>query len=284
MHSPHAVSVGTRHASPLTLTAAAAADVGRVRALNEDAVLAHVRPSDAGPALALLVVADGMGGHQAGEIAGRLAVNAIHASLRWFLQRPGRDDTRPLTPPGATPEPARHLGDRLRLAVAAANETILAYALDNPVEAGNLGSTVTCALIHGRHVAIANVGDCRAYLHRDGRLRQLTADHSYVGRLVRAGHLAPDAIFDHPRRNLVTRTLGHRSALEVDIFTEQLQPGDRLLLCSDGLWEMVRDDALIAAELAAPPATAVAALVALANAHGGEDNIGIALAAAGIPN
>ena len=163
-----------------------------------------------------------------------------------------------------------------RRAIQMANQTIYNYARKNPDKAGNLGTTVTCALVWHEYLVVANVGDSRAYLFRDNEIEQLTYDHSFVGQLVREGRLNQEAYYTHPRRNVITRALGQRSDIQVDVFTQQIDKGDVFLLCSDGLWEMVRDPE-IAKHLhdMENPFLTVQRLVALANAYGGTDNISV---------
>jgi protein phosphatase len=131
----------------------------------------------------------------------------------------------------------------------------------------------------GDRVVVGNVGDSRTYLYRNAKLKRISKDHSLVQRLVDLGQLSPDEVYTHPQRNAVLRSLGDRAELLVDTFSERLHPGDALLLCSDGQWEMTRDptmEQLIAQ--AADPQTACHALVAAANQAGGEDNITVVLA------
>ena len=140
----------------------------------------------------------------------------------------------------------------------------------------DLGSTVTAALIIGDVVTIANVGDSRTYLLRNGHLEQITQDHSLVARLVDAGVIGPEEVRTHPQRNQIYRCLGHKSTVEVDTFTVQLRRGDRVILCSDGLWEMVVDEEIRRiVEQAHSPQQACDALVEAANRAGGEDNIAV---------
>ncbi len=273
----------------LTLTAAAGTDPGRARQINQDNVLAYIRPLDMGKPLGLLIVADGMGGHQAGEIASQLAVQTIRDSLSWMLDQDDDDATKPMPIPSVNGDDdeedkndaayTAHLEKRLELAIEEANKVIYTYAQENPVEAGNLGCTVTCAIVYGNVAIIANVGDSRTYLYRAGKLNQVTDDHSYVGQLVREGLLEPEEIFDHEQRNVITRALGNRPAVQADLNSWELEAGDRLMLCSDGVWEMIRDtqemaDMLQAEELE----TAVEKLIDSANAYGGADNIGVVVA------
>lgn len=273
----------------LVLSAASGTDPGRARQLNQDNVLAYIRPLEMGKPLGLLIVADGMGGHQAGEIASQLAVKTIRDSLSWMLDQDDDDATKPMPIPSVNGDDEEeekndaayttHLEKRLELAIEEANKVIYTYAQENPVEAGNLGCTVTCAIIYGRVAIIANVGDSRTYLYRNGELKQITDDHSYVGQLVREGLLEPEDIFDHEQRNVITRALGNRPAVEADLKSWDLEIGDRLMLCSDGVWEMIRDTQEMAQMLQSEKLeTAVQSLIESANAYGGADNIGVVIA------
>jgi protein phosphatase len=138
------------------------------------------------------------------------------------------------------------------------------------------GTTITSALILGDSCTIANVGDSRTYLLRKGRLEQITKDHSLVANLLATHMIQPEEVRSHPQRNQIYRTLGEKSPLEVDIYERKLMNGDRLLLCSDGLWEMVLDEEIEKILLqAASPQAACDRLVEAANAAGGEDNTGV---------
>ncbi len=186
-----------------------------------------------------------------------------------------------VTVPAAQPTKAltesmalEHYSDLLRNAIEQSSERIVEYG-DEHKEARGLGSTITAALVVEGQAFIANVGDSRTYLLRDGKLTRITSDHSLVERLVQAGQIDREDVYDHPSRNLIYRSLGAgRAEVDVDIFTERLQPGDALLLCSDGLWEMVRDTQLtnILTEVDDLNET-VNLLIQRANENGGEDNI-----------
>jgi PPM family protein phosphatase len=168
----------------------------------------------------------------------------------------------------------RHFGDKLQAAVEHSSQAIVDYGAEHR-EARGMGATVTAALVMDGQAFIANVGDSRTYLLRDGKLQRVTRDHSLVARLVEAGQIEPDEVYDHPSRNLIYRSLGAGHAeVDVDIFDERLQAGDALLLCSDGLWEMVRDPQLqkIIAESDDVENTCET-LIKVANENGGEDNI-----------
>jgi protein phosphatase len=156
----------------------------------------------------------------------------------------------------------------------------LGYARKHPDEAGGMGSTLTLGVVEGDRATIANVGDSRAYLWREGRMRQLTEDHSVPGALIKQGRLTPDEARDHPHRHVLYRCLGLKPNIEVDIQPSvQLQTGDTLLLCSDGLWDMIYPVERLAAYLAseASPQYICRRLVDAANEAGGEDNITVLL-------
>jgi protein phosphatase len=253
-------------------------DVGQMRDNNEDEFRLQVTyGSDAAPR-GLFVVADGMGGHAAGEVASRLAAEAITAQLAPLLTSQGDPkQTRRLdAEPSAGANPAA-LETAVRSAIAQANRTILDYAkVHSQAAREGMGTTVTLALVEGDTAVIANVGDSRTYLWHEGELNQVSTDHSMVASLVAAGQLEPEAVYTHANRNLIYRSLGGVTQVEVDVFHLHLVPGDRLLLCSDGLWEMVRDPEIgtILADAATPEA-ACTELVRQANAQGGEDNISV---------
>lgn len=266
----------------LRLLTASFTHQGQVRTHNEDSVFTFVREPHKGEPLGLLIVADGVGGQKAGEVASSIAVNTVYEHLSWFIDRDPSDDTRPVpmktgSEDGATSE-ENPLETRLKIAIQAANRKILAYARENPIQAGNMGTTFTGALIQGLNLTIAHVGDSRAYRLRNGELDQLTEDHSFVGQMVRDGQLTDEAYYVHPRRNVITRALGQFDDAEIDIWTMPVEAGDQFLLCSDGLWEMVRNPQLRERLLRQPDLRKVAEdLVDLANENGGSDNISVVL-------
>lgn len=223
---------------------ASATHTGLVRANNEDAVYPANSGSSTGDSL--FIVADGMGGHVAGEVASRIAVETAAD----IVGNPGR----------------RVIG---------ANHALLLEVASNPDLAG-MGTTMTVLEIGQDEVArIAHVGDSRAYLLRDGELRQLTIDHTVAAEYVAAGQLSPEEAQNHPQRNMITRALGLTQNLMVDEIEEPLVPGDRFLLCSDGVNSMLNDQE-IADQLAAHTAEEAAwGLVEAANAAGGHDNISV---------
>ena len=243
----------------------AATDPGRIRPDNEDNLLAEPN---------VFAVADGMGGHRAGEVASALAVDLLRARL---------------SAPGADLE-------QVVAAIAEVNGDIYRAAIGNPDQQG-MGTTVTAlAVVAGasepdeaeeqaatddadapaEQLALVNVGDSRTYLLRHDRLRRVTVDHSYVQELVATGHITDDEARTHPRRNIVTRALGIDPAVRVDAWTLPLVRGDRFLLCSDGLVDEVRDDEIVGVlQTMTDPQAAADELVALANRQGGRDNISV---------
>jgi PPM family protein phosphatase len=274
---------------PLHITAVSQTDPGAVRDRNEDNHYFRVAepPHDD---MALLVVADGMGGYKAGDEASRIAVATVRAELEPLLVPSTAQPTVRLGTPTDgegerttvfLPETAatEHYHGYLAAAVRKANEAIVAYGQDHR-ESRGLGSTITMVITARGRAYFANVGDSRSYIFRDGELRAITRDHSLVARLVEAGQLDPDDVYTHPKRNLIYRSLGtERDDLEVDLFEEALQPGDLLLLCSDGLWEKVRSPETVQILAATPDLReACSRLTDLANANGGEDNITLVLA------
>jgi protein phosphatase len=256
----------------LAMSLGQASDLGMVRSSNEDALLAldlSVTLGLASRPTALLAVADGMGGCDDGEIASALALKALgdHVSGSLGSSQLGKDAS------GAGHDGAvRMLTD----AVMRANVEVFNQ---NRARGNGMGTTLVVALILGAKAYIANVGDSRAYLLRGGELRQVTKDHSLVADMVSAGTIRPERIYTHPQRNIITRSLGAEPSLKADIFAEDLKSGDFVLLCSDGLWEMVRDRQIAEVLLTAPdPQRACNELVGLANSNGGADNISVILA------
>jgi protein phosphatase len=165
-------------------------------------------------------------------------------------------------------------------AVERANQVLLGYARKHPEEAGDMGSTMTLAVVEDDRMTVAHVGDSRAYLWREGQLRQLTEDHSVPGALLRQGKLTPEEAHAHPHRNVLYRCLGLKAGLEVEIYPSlALRPDDLFLLCSDGLWDMVYPEEEIAGFLASGGDLLALChdLVSAANGAGGDDNITVVL-------
>jgi serine/threonine protein phosphatase PrpC len=221
--------------------AAGLTDTGLTRSGNEDALL--IEPP-------LYAVADGMGGHRAGEIASRVALEELLASA-----------------------PARLDGKALGRAVRAANRAVIAAAAKSRTRTG-MGTTLTAAMVDGARLAIAHVGDSRAYLMHGGRMERLTDDHSMVGDLIREGSLTEEEARFHPQRSVITRALGSDPNMLADVFEVEASAGDRLLLCTDGLTGMLADE-FISEILSSEkePEGAVRTLVDAANRAGGYDNI-----------
>ena len=240
----------------MILRAAAATDVGLRRQGNEDRFALA-------PELGLYLVADGMGGHTAGQVASELAAEASVRALE-ALQ-------------GATSS----LSERLRAAVTSANRTIFQTAQEQPEFAG-MGTTVVAILSDGGRAALAHVGDSRAYLVRSGRIRQLTDDHSIVGELLRRNEISETAAREHPHRHVLTRALGVRETVEPDLAEITLLEGDVFVLCSDGLTGHVDDHEICKVVSDTEELQeSCDALVELANQRGGEDNITVVVARAG---
>lgn len=222
--------------------AAATSDVGRLRQSNEDALLVDAP---------VFAVADGMGGARAGEVASAMTVAALHG-----LHGDGGDLTRAITD---------------------VNRRIHAAAAADPTLAG-MGTTVTAAILEGDTLTFGHVGDSRAYLLRDGRLSQITDDHSLVGELIRRGALSPAEAERHPQRSVITRALGAENRVDIDVVRLHPEAGDVILLCSDGLTGMVHDPEIERIlTSSAHLEEAARRLIDAANAAGGEDNISAVL-------
>ncbi len=242
-------------------------DVGDMRRgqANEDSLFvltaAAASSSLPGPTLGLYLVADGMGGHMDGEIASRTACEVIASDLLTALNLP--------TLGGYTPDTVLELIDG---ALHNANHQIYAAAA---ADGSNMGTTAVLALVIDDQAYFANAGDSRAYLWRAGELNQITEDHSHVYTLVKNGLIDEDAIYTHPRRNEIFRSLGAAPVVDVECFQAALVPGDLLLLCSDGLWEMLRREGITdVLELnLGDPQVICDELVRRANLAGGDDNI-----------
>lgn len=237
--------------------AGAMTDVGLCRVLNEDNWdWTHLAPD-----IELFVVADGMGGHDAGEIASMLAVQNICRETRSRIQGIG-----PLSP--------EKLENILEESFRAANNSIKDAADDNHTD---MGTTMVATLMIGnRHALVANVGDSRAYLLRQEILHQITRDHSLVARMVEQNRLTPEEARVHPHSNILLRTVGTERDVDVDIFSVELEPGDAVLMCSDGLWGDVEDSNIQAImNHYSDPRQACRELVRASHHGGGKDNVTI---------
>jgi PPM family protein phosphatase len=239
----------------------AVSDVGKKRKGNEDSLFLN-------PEQKLFVVADGMGGHAAGEIASKTAVDAINE----FVCLTGGDEE--ITWPFGLDENISYDGNRLKTAIRHANRKVL-EATKEKSEYEGMATTVAAVLVDGEVANIGHVGDSRIYLLSEDEFTQLTSDHSWVNEQLQSGVISPDQARNHPLRNVVTRALGGRADLAVDMQTRKMREGDVLLICSDGLTSMVSDEeiALLLRAAQGDVEKAAEALVSAANEHGGEDNI-----------
>ncbi len=203
------------------------------------------------------IVADGMGGHNAGEIASSIVVDTIREKLD-----------------GVNPENIKK-SDVQRM-LATANTAVYKNAFENPERIG-MGSTATVAVFSGEKVLIGQIGDSRAYLFSDGEIRQITKDHSYVQLLIDSGYISEEDAKHHPQRNIITRAIGTESVVEADIYTVAIKDGDIILLCSDGLSGTISDND-IADILRSDIHTAADRLVDAALSSGSTDNISVVIA------
>jgi protein phosphatase len=244
------------------LRTSARTSTGQVRENNEDNI--YLWSSDD---FALAVVADGMGGAAAGEEASRLAVEAIEAGLN--PEATSRDVMAEMTD--------EFLTSKMADAIRNGNMNIVQRAASDP-ELRGMGTTITLALVRGKQVTIAHVGDSRAYMidSRNRRIIQVTDDHSFVEALVAAGHLTHEQAEEHPMRNVLYRALGQAEDIDIDVYDVRLQPNDRLVLCSDGLTRHVKAQEIAEVVLLNhDPEIASQLLIDLANTRGGEDNVSV---------
>jgi protein phosphatase len=252
------------HAVHEKISWALRSDPGLLRPSNEDFAAVHLpgTPDDVWERNPLFVVADGMGGHAAGEVASRVAVET---TVKAWLERP------------AAPAP-----QALRAAVRDANVAVYDAAQDH--DKRGMGTTMTALVLAGREATIAHIGDSRAYLVRGGQCTQLTADHSRVGEMLRMKLITPEQAATHPARSMITRSLGTEPMIQIDIVKEPIQTGDVFLLCSDGLWdlvargEIVRIAQSIGTSAAPTPADAADQLVDMALKRGAPDNVTVVIA------
>jgi serine/threonine protein phosphatase PrpC len=265
-------------ANGIQLLAACNSDAGDVRRSepNEDSALVlqlqRVHESNTTPA-GIFIVADGLGGHDSGQVASRIAINIIaERMVRELLSAPLQAEREGQPVKSAQED---DLVGLLRNTIEEANQ---ALCQKNQREKTDMGSTLTGYMIVGENAYIVNVGDSRTYMVRGGQIYQLTTDHSLVGQLVAGGLIEPDDVYSHPQRSQIFRSLGDKPNVQVDVFKQQLLPGDILLSCSDGLWEMVRNPQIESILNNAPdPQTACTQLIDAANTNGGEDNVSAAI-------
>jgi len=250
----------TQKNQQIELRAAGLSDIGRCRQANQDQFFV-------GAELDVMAIADGMGGHAAGEVASDIAITALAESMG--EERSGWSSS--------------DAAERLRTAMNDGNRKICESVVSR-AEWRGMGTTMVALVVVEGSAVIGHVGDSRAYLLRSGRLRQLTSDHSWVNEQVKLGLLTDDEARRHPMRNIVTRALGNQPRVDVDVVEEPILPGDVFALCSDGLNGMILD-AVIEETLATHgqvPQKACQILVEQANANGGEDNITV-IVMAGTP-
>lgn len=241
-------------------------DKGTVRKTNEDSFVIDEE-------LQLLAVADGMGGHNAGEVASRLAVEALVG----FIRRSGHDSD--FTWPYGIDPSLSFEGNRLKTAVHLANRSVFRAAESSDDYTG-MGTTVAAVLVSGRRMVVGNVGDSRVYALTDGKLRQITHDDSWAATLLaQEGSKGSDALAHHPMRNVLTNVLGAREQTDIHLTEEDLEQGDVILICSDGLHGVVDDDTLRGLMMDASDLQVLARkLVAMAVARGSRDNITVLVA------
>ena len=245
--------------------AAALRDIGRVRDMNQDCALATIMtvPREGQDVtVGLFVVADGMGGHHGGEVASRLAVQTVLTSVLERLVLPVIEDgiIEALQP----------------LMIEAVQEANAVIWREAQAAGSDMGTTCTAALVIGNGLYVAHVGDSRCYVYEPAGLRQLTTDHSTVGRLIALGQLDPEEAREHPLRNQLYRTVGQQPHVAVDFVYHQLNNCSHLVLCSDGLWSLVEEKAIEQALQHSPwPYDVCRELIALANLAGGDDNISV---------
>ena len=232
---------------------AAGTDRGLIRELNEDSYNIITNVADH---TCVFIIADGMGGHNGGEIASRMAVDYIS---NFIAGNPDRFLSA-------------NWGSELKNLVEAANTAVYQKSLESP-EINGMGTTLTMAVVRDSEMTVAHVGDSRLYLARNGEMSQVTADHSYIEELVRKGSLTREEAEKHPRKNVITRALGCTPELEVDILNLVNEKNDLWILCTDGLTNMLSEDEIYETAAGNDPETACKMLIEAANRQGGEDNI-----------
>jgi protein phosphatase len=254
---------------PLRFTIGSRTDQGRVRRINQDGIYTGQIAINGGVPILFCVVADGMGGHKAGEDASRIAIEVARAHLQTALTQ-------------REPQTDEEWQQLLRTISDAANSAVYREARADHSRRG-MGTTLTNAVLTNDRVHLSSVGDTRAYMiNRNGvtadgaTAAQLTSDHSLVARLVDIGQITAEQARTHPQRNMLYRSIGTDPTVEIDTRSEQLEPNDLLLLCSDGLFTHVTDDEITKIALTQPdPQRACEQLVDLANQRGGTDNISV---------
>jgi protein phosphatase len=240
-------------------------DVGRRRKLNEDNLLVAPEPG-------LFAVCDGMGGHNAGEVASKMAIETLQS----FIEKSHRE--KEITWPYGLDVNLSFDGNRLKTAIKLANKKVF-RAADNREDYTGMGTTAVAALVSEDVITVGSAGDSRCYLVRGGKLTQLTRDDSWVSAALGEGILNSDEIERHPLRNVITKAVGAKETIELDVVEQKLEPGDVVLICSDGLHAMLSDDQILATLTPFPPTLEEAAgkLIDAANEAGGKDNVSVVL-------
>ena len=249
----------TSDASGPSYRVATSTDFGQARDHNED--FAIVQEPSSGQPYGLFILCDGMGGPASGEVASQLAAETIRDTLTGTY-RPGGDAT------GA-----------LLASIEAAQDALRAHQQAN-VETAGMGCTVLAGILEGPRLSLGHVGDCRCYVSTSGTIEILTQDHSWAAELYRAGALkSEEEVRTHSRRHVLTRFLGGREPgkVEADLIERDVEPGERVLFCTDGLWDMVRDPRIHELVQLGEPADAVTKLIDEANHEGGKDNVTVIL-------
>jgi protein phosphatase len=240
-------------------------DVGRRRKLNEDNFLVAPEPN-------LYAVCDGMGGHNAGEVASKMAIETLQA----FIEKSHRE--KEITWPYGLDVNLSYDGNRLKTAIKLANKKVY-RAADNREDYTGMGTTVVAGLVSENILTVGSAGDSRCYLLRKGELTQLTRDDSWVSAALGEGILNSDEIERHPLRNVITKAVGAKDSIELDVVEKALESGDVVFICSDGLHAMLNDEQIRAAVTPFPETLEEAAgkLIDAANEAGGKDNVSVVL-------
>ncbi|HEX2946548.1 MAG TPA: Stp1/IreP family PP2C-type Ser/Thr phosphatase [Clostridia bacterium] len=237
-----------------SLKFAAGTDRGLIREINEDSY--RILPGSS-ESPCVFIIADGMGGHNCGEVASSMAVAHLGEAI---------------TSEGAGICSSKDVGAELRRLVEDTNRVVFDKSLERP-EVNGMGTTLTMAVIDGNTITAAHVGDSRLYLIRKGKMQQLTEDHSYIGELVKKGSLTREEAEHHPGKNIITRAIGSSRDLEVDILSLKIDREDIFMLCTDGLTNMLGEDEIYNVIVENDPETACSELIEAAKTKGGEDNI-----------
>ena len=243
-----------------------ATNKGQVRPTNEDCFVIDER-------LRLCVVADGMGGHNAGEVASKMAIETLEAFIR-----KSAGEEKDITWPYGLEAHLTFEANRLKTAVKLANKKVW-KAADNREDYTGMGTTLVAALVSGKVVTVGSAGDSRCYLIRPGEIKQLTRDDSWVSAAWAEGILSHEEIDKHPLRNVITKAVGAKEEIDLETVEHYLFKGDVLLLCSDGLHSMLGEEAILQAVTPMPAALPEAAqkLITAANEAGGKDNVSVVL-------